>query len=344
MDDARAPIGDDGAMASDARASQRVVSLLPSATEMVCAVGARERLVGVSHECDWPAGVESLPVLTRPRKVLPKASGAIDRAVREMLADALAVYEVDLERLREVAPDVVVTQDLCDVCAVALDDVREALRELAREDVEIVSLKPLRLADVWDDVRRVGIALGERERGEQVARTLEQRCADIARRARTGARLAVLTPSVLTIEWLDPVMIGGTWMPELVELAGGKALVTEAGQHAPTLTREQLAALEPDLVLIKPCGFDLERTAAELALLERNLPWDSWKAVQEGRVFAADGNAYFNRPGPRLVESLEILALCLQPKTFADFAERHVDSVRRVTRDLELAAVANFAS
>ncbi len=326
-------------MASDARASRRVVSLLPSATEMVCAVGARERLVGVSHECDWPAGVESLPVLTRPRKALPKASGAIDRAVREMLADSLAVYEVDLERLRGVAPDVVVTQDLCDVCAVALDDVRAALRELAREDVEIVSLKPLRLADVWDDVRRVGTALGERERGEQVARSLEQRCADIARRARNGAR-----PAVLTIEWLDPVMIGGTWMPELVELAGGKALVTEPGQHAPTLTREELAALEPDMVLIKPCGFDLERTAAELALLERNLPWDSWKAVREGRVFAADGNAYFNRPGPRLVESLEILALCLQPSSFADCAERHVDSVRRVTRELELCELAGSRS
>jgi iron complex transport system substrate-binding protein len=306
---------------------------------MVCAVGARERLVGVSHECDWPAGVESLPVLTRPRKALPKSSGAIDRAVREMLADALAVYEVDLERLRGVAPDVVVTQDLCDVCAVALDDVRAALRELAREDVEIVSLKPLRLADVWGDVRRVGAALGERERGEQVAHSLEQRCADIARRARNGVR-----PAVLTIEWLDPVMIGGTWMPELVELAGGKALVTEPGQHAPTLSRDQLAALEPDFVLIKPCGFDLERTAAELELLERNLPWDSWKAVREGRVFAADGNAFFNRPGPRLVESLEILALCLQADTFADFAARHVDSVRRVTRELEFAAVESSRS
>jgi iron complex transport system substrate-binding protein len=323
-------------MASTRPRSKRVVSLLPSATEMVCAVGARERLVGVSHECDFPPGVEALPVLTRPRKALPRASGAIDRAVREMLADALAVYDVDLERLRGVAPDVVVTQDLCDVCAVALDDVRAALRELAREDVEIVSLKPLRLADVWDDVRRVGAALGERERGEQVARSLEQRCARIAQRARNAAR-----PAVLTIEWLDPVMIGGTWMPELVELAGGRALVTEPGQHAPTLAREELAALDPDLVLIKPCGFDLERTSSELELLEQNLPWESWRAVREGRVFAADGNAFFNRPGPRLVESLEILALCLDGETFADFAPLHASSVRRVTRELELAAVAD---
>jgi iron complex transport system substrate-binding protein len=322
-------------MSQASRQSARVASLLPSATEMVCAVGARERLVGVSHECDFPAGVERLPILTRPRKALPKSSGAIDRAVRAMLEDALAVYEVELERLRAVAPDVVVTQDLCDVCAVSLDDVRSALRELAQEDVEIVSLSPLRLADVWGDVRRVGAALGESERADEVARSLEARCADIARRARNAA-----PPKVLTIEWLDPVMIGGTWMPELVALAGGEALVTEPGQHAPTLTRAQLAALEPDVVLIKPCGFDLERTGAELELLEKNLPWESWQAVRSGRVFAADGNAYFNRPGPRLVESLEILALCLHGEaSFADFAERHAHSVKRVRRDLELAAV-----
>lgn len=312
----------------------RVASLLPSATEMVCAVGARERLVGVSHECDFPPGVARLPVLTRPRKALPKSSGEIDRAVRAMLADALAVYEVELERLRSVAPDFVVTQDLCDVCAVSLDDVRSALRELAQDDVEIVSLRPLRLVDVWDDVRRVGAALGESERAEEVARSLEARCAAIARRARNAA-----PPKVLTIEWLDPVMIGGTWMPELVALAGGEALVTEPGQHAPTLSREELSALEPDVVLIKPCGFDLERTTAERGLLERNLPWERWSAAREGRVFAADGNAYFNRPGPRLVESLEILALCLHGERFADFAAPHAHSVRRVLPDLELAAV-----
>jgi ABC-type hemin transport system substrate-binding protein len=157
----------------------RIASLLPSATEIVCALGAQSDLVGVSHECDFPPGVEKLPVLTRTRKTLPRASGAIDRAVRAILEDALTVYELDLPKLRETAPQIIVTQDLCDVCAVSLDDVRKALAELARADVEIVSLKPLRLADVWDDVRRVGTALGERERGERVARALEQRCADL---------------------------------------------------------------------------------------------------------------------------------------------------------------------
>jgi iron complex transport system substrate-binding protein len=144
-------------------------------------------------------------------------------------------------------------------------------------------------------------------------------------------------PTVLTIEWIDPVMVGGTWMPELVTLAGGQPLVTVPGQHAPTLSMNELRGLDPDVVLIKPCGFDLERTASEMALLGEMLPWKTWTAVSEGRVFVADGNAYFNRSGPRLLESLEILAACLHPSLFPDFLERHVPSMRRVSRDLALA-------
>ncbi len=311
----------------------RIASLLPSATEIVCALGARSELVGVSHECDFPAGVEKLPVLTRTRKKLPRSSGAIDRAVRKILEDALTVYELDVPKLRETAPDLIVTQDLCDVCAVSLDDVRKALAELARADVEVVSLRPTRLADVWEDVRRVGRALGRTERGQILAMELELRTAAIgARAARLGLR-----PSVLTIEWLDPVMIGGTWMPELVTLAGGTPLVTQPGEHAPTLGLEQLAQLDPHVVLIKPCGFELARTARELALLRTRLPWSSWPAVEAGRVFVADGNAFFNRSGPRLVESLEILAACVHPEEFGEFARAHAASVRRVDADLVLA-------
>ena len=214
----------------------RVASLLPSATEIVCAVGARDELVGVSHECDYPPGVEGLPVLTRPRQELPRGSGAIDRAVRAIVEDALAVYEIDVGSLDALAPDVIVTQDLCDVCAVSLGDVRSALRRLVRKDVAVVSLKPLRLADVWEDVRRVGRALGRAKRGDEVASDLERRCGEIGRRAKAAPK----RPAVLTIEWLDPVMVGGTWMPELVELAGARALVTTPGQHAPTLTRDEL--------------------------------------------------------------------------------------------------------
>ncbi|MCZ6597674.1 MAG: ABC transporter substrate-binding protein, partial [Planctomycetota bacterium] len=274
-----------------------------------------------------PPGVEALPVLTRPRAELPRASGAIDRAVREILNDALAIYAIEIERLRLARPDVVVTQDLCDVCAVSIGDVRRALAELARADVEVVILRPTRLQDVWNDVRRVGKATGRAEQGEEAAAELERRVDAIA------ARASVLDhrPSVLTIEWLDPVMIGGTWMPELVALAGGTPLVTEPGQLAPTLDLDALSALDPDVVLIKPCGFDLEHTTGEIDLLRSNLPWERWTAVREGRVFIADGNAYFNRPGPRLVESLEILAALAHPDAFADLAEQHAAAMLRVT-------------
>ncbi|QDU82920.1 corrinoid ABC transporter substrate-binding protein [Planctomycetes bacterium Pla163] len=307
----------------------RIASLLPSATEIVAAVGARDELVGISHECDFPAGVAGLPVLTRPRVAFPRASGAIDRAVRQVLEDALAVYEIELDRLREVAPDVIVTQALCDVCAVSLDDVRAALRELACENVEVVSLEPGRLSDVWGDVRRVGAATGHAEEGERAAAELERRC-DLLR-ARTAAFDA--RPSVLTVEWIEPVMIGGTWMPELVEIAGGTALVTVPGQHAPTLALEDLRALDPDVVLVKPCGFDLARTAEEAALLQKVLPWSEWRAAREGRVFVADGNAYFNRPGPRLVESAEILAACMHPSACEDLVTKHAAAMRRVRPD-----------
>lgn len=298
----------------------------------MCALGARDELVGVSHECDHPSGVERLSVLTRPRSALPLGSSAIDRTVREILHSALGVYEIDLDRLREARPDVVVTQDLCDVCAVSLDDVRHALSEVAARDVEVVSLRPKRLDDVWEDVRRVGRALGRAETGEELASDLARRVGQIGERAaRIGRR-----PSVLTIEWLDPVMIGGMWMPELVTLAGGLPLVTEPGQHAPTLTRAELAELDPDVVLIKPCGFDLGRTSAEVELLGANLPWERWTAVRAGRVYVADGNAYFNRPGPRLVESLEILAACVHADAFPESRQKHAASVRSVTPGLTL--------
>lgn len=287
--------------------SPRVVSLLPAATEIVCALGAREALVGVSHECDWPADVVGLPVLTRSKVPTSGSSGDIDRAVRSVLTDALAVYEVDEAALAAARPDVVVTQDLCDVCAVSLDDVRAALNRLAANDVTLVSLAPTRLADVWENVRQVARALGTPERGDALVAELEARMRAVAERARpAGPR-----PKVLTIEWLDPIMLGGMWMPELIELAGGEPLVTQPGDHAPTLSRDQLAELRPDVVLIKPCGFTLERTRTELELLRATLEGLPWPAIERDAVWLADGNAYFNRPGPRLVESLEILAGCI---------------------------------
>jgi len=305
----------------------RVASLLPSATEMVCALGCEEQLVGVSHECDWPASVVGTRVLTSSKVMQSPSSGTIDRDIRNVLKDALGVYDIDEAGLAEANPDVIVTQDLCDVCAVSFEDVVEAAKKLTNPDVAIVNLRPMKLADIWDDIRRVGAALKRDLAAEALLAQMDTRVAAVrARAAALDAR-----PNVLTIEWLDPPMLGGTWMPELVEIAGGRALVTKPGDHAPTVTREQLQALDPapDVVVIKPCGFPLSRTIDEAGALNALLAGLPWPALRNGAVWIADGNAYFNRPGPRIVDSLEILAACVHPEALGDLGEPYAGAFRR---------------
>lgn len=297
----------------------KIASLLPSATEIVCLLGGGPNLVAVSHECDWPEAALGKRVLTSSKVSFSLSSIGIDQDVRRILEHALGVYDIDTEVLIETAPDVIVTQDLCDVCAVSYSDVERAARELLSPDVKLVNLRPTKLSEVLDGILETGRALGVEERAIHERALLQARIDAIASRAAKHTQ----RPKVLTIEWIDPVMVGGTWMPELVELAGGIALVTKAGDHAPTLSREALTELEPEVVLIKPCGFKLERTAAETDVLNELVEAMPWPAVKAKRVFVADGNAYFNRPGPRLVESLEILAACTHPEEFGDFAAKH---------------------
>ncbi|HEU4406882.1 MAG TPA: ABC transporter substrate-binding protein [Polyangiaceae bacterium] len=302
----------------------RIVSLLPSATEIVCALGAEGELVGISHECDYPESIRDRPVLTGSRIDPHGSSRDIDAAVRGVVRDALSIYAVDDARLGALAPDVVVTQDLCEVCAVSLDDVRAAVARLAHRDrVRIVSLRPTRLADVFDDVERVADGIGRRAEGATVRAALEGRVRAVAGRA----ALAPARPRVVSLEWLEPLMLGGTWMPELIELAGGVAVGASAGQPAPTVEPGALRALRPDVVVVKPCGFSLERALAERDVIERSV----LENVGDGaRVYVTDGNAFFNRPGPRLVESLEIMAACVHPPLFADFASEHAGALRRL--------------
>src|SRR5512144_2521831 len=278
----------------------RIVSLLPSATEIVCAIGAGEALVGRSHECDFPAAITDRPALTRARIATGGSSRAIDQAVRAVIRDALSIYAIDEPRLAALAPDVIVTQDLCEVCAVSLDDVRRAVARLAQRDaVEIVSLRPTRLGDVLDDVERVARVLGRGAAGAAVRGELERRIRAIE--ARGVAAAGTTRPRVVSLEWIDPLMIGGTWMPELIELAGGSAAGAAAGAPAPTIDVHALRRLAPEVIVAKPCGFTLERALRERDLIER-------LATGAARVYVTDGNAYFNRPGPRLVESLERMA------------------------------------
>jgi len=269
-------------------------------------------------------------VLTRSR-IAAGSSTAIDRDVRRLLADALALYEIDLDALARARPSLVITQDLCQVCAVSFEDVCRAAESVLGAGVEVVSLRPERLSGIFEDVRRVARAIGLAREGEELALSLERRMTELGKDILSSRP----RPTVLSIEWLSPVMVGGLWMPELIELGGGTALVTRAGKPAPTLGPRELRALDPDVVLVKPCGFGLEQTLAERRLIAESLPWASWRAVREGRVFVADGNAYFNRSGPRIVESLEILAACTHPDVFAELGRKHRASVCRLTRELE---------
>jgi iron complex transport system substrate-binding protein len=285
------------------------VSLIASATETVCALGCEERLVGRSHECDVPDSVRRLPACSAPRLDADRPSRDIDRSVRSILEQALSVYRVDADRLRGLRPDLIITQTLCDVCAVSLRDVEGALAEWTGRHPALLALNPMRLEDVWDDIGRVAEALGVSERGRALRAELERRVRAIAE---STARIAA-RPRVACIEWIDPLMAAGNWMPELVALAGGMNLFGEAGRHSPSMTWKELAASDPDIIVVLPCGFDLERTALEALSLQDRPEWEALRAARAGDVFIADGHLFFNRPGPRLVESLEILAEILHP-------------------------------
>jgi iron complex transport system substrate-binding protein len=295
----------------------RIVSLLPSATEIVCALGFQDALVARSHECDYPPGVEALPACTAARIDASAASREIDDQVRSRVRDALSIYDVDTDQLRTLRPDLIVTQDQCEVCAVSLGDVEQALAGWTGVAPRVVSLSPCTLADVWGDLGRVGDALGAQERARALRDGLTERVAEIGERAAAQAT----RPRVAGIEWIEPLMSAGNWVPELVALAGGKSLLGKPGEHSPWIGFEQLAAADPDVVALLPCGFDLTRTRAELGPLLKQPGWGELRAVREERVFLLEGNQYFNRPGPRLVESLEILAEILHPAAF-DFGHQ----------------------
>jgi iron complex transport system substrate-binding protein len=291
----------------------RVVSLIASSTEIVCALGFEDALVGRSHECDWPPGVRRLPAVSRPAFATAGTSRAVDLALTNRLRKALSIYEVDAALLKRLEPDLIITQTQCEVCAVSPADVERAVCGLADRSARIVALEPNGLDDVWADIRRVADALGAPERGRALAAALERRVDAIRVRA---AGLAA-RPRVAVVEWIEPLMAAGNWMPELVAIAGAINLFGEARKHSPWMTWEALAAADPDVILVSPCGFDIARTRSEMRALTGRPEWPRLRAVGAGRVYLADGNAYFHRPGPRLVESLEILAEILHPDVFS---------------------------
>lgn len=292
----------------------KLVTLLPSATEIISRLGLEKNLVGVSHECDFPESVASLPKLTSSSVNTKASSSNIHQSVMEVMKSAVSVYDLDVELLKSLQPDFIITQDLCDVCAVSFAQVEQACKEVLDTDARIISLKPKMLGDIWNDVQNVADQLSVSEKGKEFREEVESRINEVKTRVGNGNK-----PKVLTIEWLDPIYIGGMWLPEMIEIVGGEVCIAKSGQLAPVVKKEDLAKIKPDVVIIKPCGYKLDQTLKELELLRQQMP--DWKKTP--RVYLVDGNSYFNRSGPRILDSLEILAYCTHPDLFPEFGERY---------------------
>ena len=300
---------------------ERILSLLPSTTEIVGALGLAHRLVGRSHECEIPETACALPVATEPKVDLDARSRDLDGQVRALVRDGLSVYQVDADLVRSLRPDVILTQTQCEVCAVTPGDLRSALDAWVDRETALVAVEPNRLTDVLDDFARVGRGCGAAERGAALRERERARVDAIAGEANAISE----RPRVACLEWIDPLMGCGNWLPELVEHAGGVSIMGDAGQHAAWSSLEALAALDPDVVLVAPCGFGLARTREELLHVAADPGWRAafrgLRAVREGRCALIDGHLHMNRPGPRIAESLEIVVEILQPERF-DFGWR----------------------
>lgn len=304
---------------------KRVVSLLPSCTEMVFALGCGGQLVGRSHVCDFPPEAAALPACTAPLLDVTGDSAAIHAQVEAARAGGHPLYALDTAKIRELRPDVILTQSQCPVCAVSLEEVERVAQSLPPPRPEVAAVSATRLAGIWSDIQTVANAIGASEPGRELLATLKNRVVDVIEKACQVKK----RPSVACLEWLDPLMIAGHWTPELVELAGGRDPLGLPGQRSTVVSWETLAAADPDFLILMPCGFDLARTRQAAAALARRPGWKTLRSVKSNHVVAVNGSDYFNRPGPRLVDSLELLAEILQPKRFSyGHARRASDVVR----------------
>lgn len=285
----------------------RICSLLPAATEILFAIGAGADVAGVTHECDYPPEAAALPSLIRPRIDVHAAPGEIDRQVREFTERGQSIYAVDGDRLREIGPDLIVTQDLCHVCAASSDDLAAAL---ARVDSHprLLSLTPRKLADVWQSICTLGEATGRTAAAAALAGKLEAR----ARAVETATR-PFAPVRALCLEWLDPPFVGGHWVPEMVESAGGIPLLARAGVPSVALDWREVLDSQPDVIVLMPCGYGLDKALAEYSRIRLPSEWWTLRAVRSGRVFAVDASSFFARPGPRLADGVEILARIFHP-------------------------------
>ena len=302
----------------------RIVSLLPSATEIVCELGLGDQLVGVTHECDYPPFVRDLPKVTRTLIPHDASSREIDGLVRERLKTQRALYSLDLPTLEQLKPDLIVTQALCDVCAVAESEVTAAACNLPGQP-QVVNLEPMSLEQVFECLMLVGRAAGVEARAIEAVSKLRHRADQIENLHRQRND----RPRMVLLEWIDPPFCSGHWSPELVRMAGGVELVGREGQPSRTTAWQEIVDADPDVMVIACCGFDTTRTLQDLPILASYPGFERLACVRSGKVYVVDGNAYFSRPGPRLVESLEILAHILHPDLHR--LPQHISSIHNVT-------------
>jgi iron complex transport system substrate-binding protein len=289
----------------------RIVSLLPSATEILYALGLGDSVVGVTHECDFPPAAATKPPLIRPRVDPHAAPAEIDRQVSELVQRGESIYAVDAELLAALAPDLIVTQDLCHVCAASPDDLATALTRLPQQP-RVLTLTPHSLEDVWQDIIRVGDATGTDRNAEVLATELK------AKVQSTESVVNTLThrPRVLCLEWLDPFYVGGHWVPEMVSKAGGDDALGRARQPSFKVSAEEIAESNADLILVMLCGYDAARNAAEFKRTQVPRSWNNLPAIRNHQIFAVDANGYFSRPGPRLADGLQLLAHLIHPELY----------------------------
>lgn len=291
---------------------RRIVSLLPAATEIICALGLEHQLVGRSHECDYPPGISNLPICSSAKFLPGSDSAEIDRQVKEILSESLSIYTIDRDLIKSLAPEVIITQAQCEVCAVSLKDVETALADLLDKKCQLISLQPNGLDDVYGDIRMIAGQLGVENAAEELLELSAERINII----RHKLKFITEKPTVACIEWLSPLMMAGNWTPEIVEIAGGLPILTEAGKHSSYINFQDIITVNPDIILIMPCGFSIQRTLQEIGLFLDTPGWADLKAVKSQRVYIADGNQYFNRSGPRITDSIEIMAEIINPKQF----------------------------
>lgn len=294
----------------------RIVSLISSATEIACELGLGPQLVGISHECDYPPSIKGLPVVSETRINAERPSKDIHDSVQALIEGALSLYKVKVDVLEKIQPDLILTQNQCEVCAVSIKDVEDALKKITKKDTKVCVLNAFGLDDLCNDFRKVGAATHREKEAEDLVTRFWIRLNQVNAKAGTHLKHR---PKILALEWIEPPMVAGSWIPELVTLAGADPLLVEGPQPFKKVSWDELYSLEPEKIVIFPCGWSRERTLEELNTPEIRARFAAWPGIKDVPIYACDGNQFFNRPGPRIADSLEILAELIWPEKFSGY-------------------------